>query len=116
MASDPGLDALVRSLDPKLVPTVKALRALVNREAPLLREGVKWGNPVWTGQANCVCLMLYDDHVNLGFFRGAELTGRFARLEGTGKGLRHVKVRSPEDALAEDLPAMIRAAADLDAE
>ena len=114
MASDPKLDALIRGLDPELAPTVKALRALVNREAPELREGVKWGNPVWTGQENCVCIMLYDDHVNLGFFRGAELAEKFPRLEGTGKGLRHVKILSLEDTRSPDLLPILRAAVELD--
>ena len=33
------------------------------------------------------------DHVNLGFYRGALLADPRGLLEGTGKGLRHVKVR-----------------------
>ena len=36
-------------------------------------------------------------HVNLGFFRGAHLVGPGARMEGTGKEMRHVKVMSLAD-------------------
>lgn len=35
----------------------------------------------------------FKDHVNLGFFRGAELPDANGLLEGTGKLMRHVKLR-----------------------
>ena len=36
-------------------------------------------------------------HVNLGFFYGADLDDPEGLLEGTGKALRHIKLRTPED-------------------
>jgi hypothetical protein len=39
-----------------------------------------------------------SDRVNLGFFHGANLTDPNSLLEGTGKKLRHVKVRSVDQA------------------
>jgi hypothetical protein len=38
------------------------------------------------------------DRVNLGFFHGADLTDPAGLLEGTGKKLRHVKVKDIEQA------------------
>lgn len=38
------------------------------------------------------------DRVNLGFFHGANLMDPDELLEGTGKKLRHIKVRSIDDA------------------
>ena len=35
----------------------------------------------------------FRDHVNVGFFRGAELVDPAGLLEGTGKCMRHVKLR-----------------------
>jgi hypothetical protein len=35
----------------------------------------------------------FKAHVNVGFFRGAELTDPVGLLEGTGKYMRHVKLR-----------------------
>jgi hypothetical protein len=37
-------------------------------------------------------------YVNLGFYQGASLPDPRGLLEGTGKGLRHVKIRSLEEA------------------
>lgn len=48
--------------------------------------------------------------VNLGFFRGALLDNKSGLLEGTGKNMRHVKIRSVEDANKEELKELIQAA------
>ena len=50
------------------------------------------------------CYVLpYDNWVNLGFYRGADLEDPEGLLEGTGANMRHVKVRAvdavPERAL-----------------
>jgi len=48
----------------------------------------------------------FKDHVNLGFFQGAKMKSK--KLEGTGKGLRHVKVRGLEDIDAEEFMRLLR--------
>lgn len=45
----------------------------------------------------------YSDYVNLGFFHGAGLPDPQGVLEGTGKNLRHIKVRDPSEV---DRPAV----------
>ena len=47
--------------------------------------------------------MGHKAHANLGFARGASLPDPAGLVEGTGKNLRHVKVRKPEDV---DRPGM----------
>ncbi|HEY4312957.1 MAG TPA: DUF1801 domain-containing protein [Pirellulales bacterium] len=39
----------------------------------------------------------FQSHVNVGFFRGAELADPKGLLEGTGKLMRHVKLRPDSD-------------------
>ena len=46
-------------------------------------------------------------HVNVGFFRGAELTDPAGLVEGTGKYMRHVKLRPDRDVDAKALKALI---------
>jgi hypothetical protein len=43
-------------------------------------------------------IAVYAAHINLGFYHGATLSNPSGILEGTGKGLRHVKVSSLEAA------------------
>ena len=61
---------------------------------PGIREDLQWGQP-WYSTTTGVCsLAAARDHVSLGFARGAELADHEHRLEGTGKGMRHVKFRN----------------------
>ncbi len=49
-------------------------------------------------------------HVNVGFFRGAEIADPERLLEGTGKLMRHVKLRPGRDVDAIALKALIETA------
>ncbi|MCI4351294.1 MAG: DUF1801 domain-containing protein [Thermoplasmata archaeon] len=113
--TDPKVDRAIANLPPDLRAIASALRIMVRRSAPDLRESLKWQNPVWSGRGNVICLMLFTNHVNLGFFRGAELTSRYPGLEGTGKGMRHVKVPTMGAARAPVLAKIVRDAAAQDA-
>ncbi len=55
-------------------------------------------------------ILPHKSWVNLGFFRGGSLHDPKGLLEGTGKNMRHVKIRSMEAAANEDLKALIRLA------
>lgn len=45
------------------------------------------------GEAAFCYVNVFTAHVNVGFFLGAELTDANGLLEGTGKFMRHVKLR-----------------------
>ena len=52
----------------------------------------------------------FTAHVNVGFFRGAELDDPHGLLEGTGKFMRHVKLRPGRPLDHESLRTLIHAA------
>ena len=52
----------------------------------------------------------FTAHVNVGFFRGAELADPALLLEGTGKYMRHVKLRPESDVDATALIELVDAA------
>ena len=52
----------------------------------------------------------FTAHVNVGFFRGAEIADPAGLLEGTGKFMRHVKLRPGRDVDAEALEKLIEVA------
>ena len=49
-------------------------------------------------------------YINLGFYQGAVLADPQGLLEGTGKGLRHVKLRSLAEANRRPVRALVAAA------
>ena len=50
------------------------------------------------------------DHVNLGFIRGSELADPQRILEGTGKQMRHIKIRNMSDLLRPTIRAYLQEA------
>ena len=108
------VDRLFGELPRAYASVAAALRKTIREEAPTLREAVKWNNPFWVGRRDVLCLQCYPDHVNLGVLRGAELAAEFPELEGTGKGMRHVKIATVACAGSGPLRRLVRAAVALD--
>ncbi|MDE2769877.1 MAG: DUF1801 domain-containing protein [Bacteroidota bacterium] len=57
-----------------------------------------------------VYILPYKRWVNLGFYQGVDLADPKELLEGTGTKMRHVKVRSIDDAKRLEVQALIKAA------
>ena len=97
----PDLQAYFDRLPQPRRGIAEALRRVVLAAEPGLVESIMWGKP-WYGKgpglAATVCyISAHTGHVNLGFPRGTSLTDPDGVLEGTGKGMRHVKVRDEAD-------------------
>lgn len=58
-----------------------------------------------------VAIVLHKGHVNLQFHQGAHLPDPDGLLEGTGKSMRHVKIRDEEILGRDAVEALIREAA-----
>ena len=55
---------------------------------------MKWGNLMFTHEGtHAVAIVMHKDHANLQVFNGASLVDRFPELEGTGRGVRHLRFR-----------------------
>lgn len=95
------VDAYITDQPEPLTDLLRELRRLIREEAPEAGESIKWGHPTYEARCNICYVSAHSEHVNLGFFRGADLDDPQRLLEGTGKSLRHVKVR-PGDPVPED--------------
>ncbi len=76
-----------------------------------VREVLHDGHPtVCVADAAFAYVNAYKAHVNVGFFHGAELADPAQLLEGTGKYMRHVKLRPEGDVDTTALVRLIEAA------
>ena len=76
-----------------------------------VRELLHDGHPTaCIGDAAFGYVNVFTAHVDVGFFRGAEIADPKGMLEGTGKFMRHVKLRPGEDVDATALTRLIEAA------
>ena len=65
-----------------------------------IEETIKWGNLTYTfGKSNLVFIYTYAtiDYINLGFLFATSLSDPKSRFIGTGKGMRHIKIRTEKD-------------------
>lgn len=92
-----------------------AAREIVRAVGPALRVERRWGHPWYVGNDLVVLVGAFGRHVGLEFWRGTSLKDPTHLLEGTGKNLRHVKLRSVADATRPALVALLREAVALDA-
>ena len=76
-----------------------------------VREVIHDGHPTaCVGDAAFLYVNAFTAHVNVGFFRGADLPDPASLLEGTGTYMRHVKLRPADDVDAEALEALVHTA------
>jgi hypothetical protein len=76
-----------------------------------VRELLHDGHPTaCIGDAAFGYVNAFKAHVNVGFFRGAEIADPEGLLEGTGKFMRHVKLRPERDVDATALKRLIETA------
>jgi hypothetical protein len=98
----------------KLSGVAKAVRALVKKTVSGSEEYVNpWKIPTFDLNGPLCFYMVAKDHVLFGFMRGAMLRDPDKLLEGTGKYLRHVKLRSSADVGRPAVRALLEQAAKL---
>ncbi|NMC77448.1 MAG: DUF1801 domain-containing protein [Candidatus Methanofastidiosa archaeon] len=87
----------INSLPEDKKEIVNALRSIILSVDPSLNESLKWKQPVYSKKGDICYIFPTGGHVNLGFYRAIELKDPKKLLEGTGKKLRHIKIKSLED-------------------
>lgn len=87
--------------------TLRALRDLIFEAVPDTEESFKWKQPVYATQKDYLYLKVNKGHVNLGFFSFEKIENPAYPLGGTGKRMRHIKIKSMTDFDREALKKMI---------
>ncbi len=108
-------EELLNRTAPALAGIARRLREAIVAVDPAVVETVRLGDNAATYGVGpkkmtegYAYIMPMRGYVNLGFYQGASL--KDARLEGTGKSLRHVKIRSLAEASTPALRGLLAAA------
>jgi hypothetical protein len=92
----------------------RAANRFIRSLAPDARIQVKWDAPWYTGK-DLICVVgAFTHHVGVEFWRGSTIPDPDHLLVGTGKNLRHVKLRSIAEATSPPFARLVRAALQLD--
>ena len=104
---------LIETLPEHIQEITNNLRELVFKSSPDIIEEVKWSKPSYA-QNGLVCyLATAKKHVNLGFYRGSDLSDKEGVLQGTGKQMRHIQVKKVEDIKPDLFISMIQEAIEI---
>jgi hypothetical protein len=111
MAHDPGIDSWLKQQSGELGAIARKwfaqFRACGDEVLELMHDGCP---VVCFGDVPFGYVNVFKDHVNVGFFLGAELADRTGLLQGTGKRMRHVKIKPGGEPDSSALIALINAA------
>ncbi len=115
----------LRKIPPAVRPTVQAARRTVKAVAPKAKEIAYRIRPpnssrsMWKivryrlDDAHVVGIGTYPKYASLFFYRGRELDDGSGLLEGAGKEMRYIKLRTPADAERTAVKRMARNAFNL---
>lgn len=73
---------------------VEAVRALVKKTFKSTSEEVKYGGILFSSGVHFCGVFAYKEHVTVEFGSGAKIKDILGYLEGSGKGRRHLKLKS----------------------
>lgn len=108
---DPEIDIWMREQEGVLGNLAQHWFGLIRQCGNDVLELMHDGHPTaCVGDGAFAYVDAFKAHVNVGFFWGAELEDQQGLLEGTGKRMRHVKLRPGQDINTSALEALLKAA------
>ena len=108
---DPAIQAWLKAHSGESGAIAGEWFAVMRKCGDEVRELLHDGCPVaCLGDVPFGCVNVFTSHVNVGFFRGAELPDPARLLQGAGKYMRHVKLKPGTATNADALRALIDAA------
>jgi hypothetical protein len=97
MTENPEVSEFINKAPDRQKEIMQKLRWLIHDSGAGVREEFKWSRPVFKAQNDIAYFKNAKAYVTLGFFNFLKLHDPDNRLEGTGKDMRHVKIKSMED-------------------
>jgi hypothetical protein len=76
---------------------METVRKIIHEAVPGVQEEFKWSRPVFTKGKDFAYFKTAKGYVTVGFFQSQKLDDPDGLLEGTGKDMRHIKIRKPGD-------------------
>jgi len=76
---------------------MEAIREIIHKEVPSVIENFKWSRPVFSTDADFAYFKTAKNYLTFGIFKFDKIKDNLDLLEGTGKDMRHIKIKKVED-------------------
>ncbi|WP_439489544.1 DUF1801 domain-containing protein [Algoriphagus sp.] len=76
---------------------MEAIRLIIHTEVPSVVENFKWSRPVFSTDSDFAYFRTSKAHLTFGFYNYEKIKDHRNLLEGTGKDMRHIKLKRLDD-------------------
>jgi|GEM_PF-269752 len=87
---------------------MESIRQIIHEEAPSVTENIKWSRPVFSEKGDFMYFKTSKEYLTVGIFKFTRIKLYNELLEGTGKNMRHIKLRKVEELKPEVIRTWIR--------
>jgi hypothetical protein len=113
---DPKIQQFFLALPQQKRDVAMQVRDIILASSPKVTEAIKWRQLTFiSGKTNLAFIYTYSgvDYMNLGFMQATSLSDPKKLFEGTGKGMRHIKIRTEKEIPATQIKKWIKEAISL---
>jgi hypothetical protein len=103
-----------KKVQPEFRPIVAAIRGLMKKVAPNVKESISYGIPMYGLRKPLAWINPSKTGITFGFREGASFEDRYGLLRGVGKHARHVRMKNAADVNKPALTYYIKQALKLD--
>ncbi len=90
---------------------MEKIRAIIHEEVPAVFENVKWSRPVFSTESDFAYFKTAKTYLTFGIFKFEKIKDGVHLLEGTGKDMRHLKIKKLDDLQPEMIKKWVRSIA-----
>lgn len=76
---------------------MEAIRTIIHKEVPSVTENFKWSRPVFSTDTDFAYFKMAKSYLTFGIFKFEKIKDNNNLLEGTGKDMRHIKIKKIDD-------------------
>lgn len=87
---------------------MQSIREIIHKEVPSVIENFKWGRPVFSTNIDFAYFKSAKAYLTFGIFKFEKIEDNVHLLEGTGKDMRHIKIKKQEELQEEIIRNWIR--------
>lgn len=87
----------INNAPPAQQEVMNIIRKLIHQSLSGVTEEFKWNQPVFKLKKDFAYLKTAKAHVTFGFINFEKISDKKGKMEGTGKGMRHIKIKSASE-------------------
>ncbi len=87
---------------------MEVIRAIIHKEVPSVIENFKWSRPVFSTDSDFAYFKTAKSYLTFGVFKFDKIKDNITLLEGTGKDMRHIKIKKMDELQSETITKWVQ--------